>query len=159
MFIIQFLVDEQKNRQELNDLKLHIRRLQEADRKEKRKLADEEAIRKIKKLEESIAELRKNVIAQKQVLTKVSIHWGGVLGLSQVTSIVRERQLRLYGHVARLPAEDPDHRVLSCRDRRGWSVPRGRPHASWLRQVESYLKDAGMAGLASAWAMARRRPI
>ena len=23
--------------------------------------------------------------------------------------------------------------------------------ASWLRQVESYLKDAGMAGLASAW--------
>ena len=28
----------------------------------------------------------------------------------------------------------------------------------WLRQVESYLKDTGMAGLASAWAMARRRP-
>ena len=40
-------------------------------------------------------------------------------------------------------------------------MPRGRPHASWLRKVESYLKDAGMAGmagLASAWAMARRRP-
>ena len=34
----------------------------------------------------------------------------------------------------------------------------GRPHASWLRQVKSYLKDTGMAGLASAWAMARRRP-
>ena len=31
----------------------------------------------------------------------------------------------------------------------------GHPHASWLRQVESYLKDTGMA---SAWAMARRRP-
>ena len=27
-----------------------------------------------------------------------------------------------------------------------------------LRQVEFYLKDAGMAGLESAWAMARRRP-
>ena len=25
-------------------------------------------------------------------------------------------------------------------------------------QTESYLKDMGMAGLASAWAMARRRP-
>ena len=37
-------------------------------------------------------------------------------GLRQVTFIVRERQLRLYGHVARLPAEDPAHRVLSCRD-------------------------------------------
>ena len=37
-------------------------------------------------------------------------------------------------------------------------MPQGRPHASWLRQVESYLKDTGMAGLASAWAMARRKP-
>ena len=36
-------------------------------------------------------------------------------------------------------------------------MTRGRPHASWVRQ-ESYLKGAGMAGLASAWAMARRRP-
>ena len=56
----------------------------------------------------------------------------------------------------------------------------GRPHASWLRQVESYLKDTwhggpgvclgdgqteayvknmGMTGLASAWAKARRRPF
>ena len=37
-------------------------------------------------------------------------------------------------------------------------MPRGRSHTPWLRKVESYLKDAGMAGLASAWAMARRRP-
>ena len=36
-------------------------------------------------------------------------------------------------------------------------MPRVRPQASWLRQVEAYLKDTGMAGLASAWAMARRR--
>ena len=68
------------------------------------------------------------------------------------------RQLRLYGHVARLPAEDPAHRILSCRDPRGWTMPSGRPHASWLRQVESYIKDTGMTGLASARAMARRRP-
>ena len=31
-----------------------------------------------------------------------------------------------------------------------------RPQASWLRQVKCYLKDLGMAGLASTWAMARR---
>ena len=37
-------------------------------------------------------------------------------------------------------------------------MPRGRPHASCVRKVESYLKVAGMAGLASAWAMARQRP-
>ena len=77
-------------------------------------------------------------------------------GLRQVTCIVRERQLRLYGHVVRLPAEDPAHRILSCRDPRGWTMPRGRPQASWLRQVEAYLKDTGMAGLAYGWAMARR---
>ena len=29
-------------------------------------------------------------------------------------------------------------------------MPWWRPHASWLRQVESYLKDTGMTGLASA---------
>ena len=36
-------------------------------------------------------------------------------------------------------------------------MPRGRSQGSWLRQVESCLKDTGMMGLASAWAMARRR--
>ena len=36
---------------------------------------------------------------------------------------------------------------------------RGGAHRLWwLRQVESYLRDMGMAGLASAWAIARRRP-
>ena len=29
---------------------------------------------------------------------------------------------------------------------------------TWLRQAESYLKDTGVAVLASAWAMARWRP-
>ena len=56
-------------------------------------------------------------------------------------------------------SEDPAHRILSCQDPRDWTMPRGRPQALWLRQVESYLKDTGMAGLASAWAMVRRRPI
>ena len=78
-------------------------------------------------------------------------------GLRQVTCIVRERQLRLYSHVARLPSEDPAHPILFWRDPRGWSMPSGRPHASWLRKMESYVEDAAMAGLASAWAMARRR--
>ena len=67
--------------------------------------------------------------------------------------------LRLYGHVARLPAEDPAHHILSFRYPSGWTMPRWRPQASCLRQVEAYLKDMGMTGLASAWAMARRRPI
>ena len=40
----------------------------------------------------------------------------------------------------------------------GWTMPRARPHASWLRQVDSCLKNAGVTGLASAWATVRRRP-
>ena len=34
----------------------------------------------------------------------------------------------------------------------------GCPKASWLRLVESYLRDMVTAGLAFAWAMARRKP-
>ena len=37
-------------------------------------------------------------------------------------------------------------------------MPRGSPQASWLCHVESYIRDTGLAGLASAWAMARRKP-
>ena len=37
-------------------------------------------------------------------------------------------------------------------------MPRGRPQASLFRQVETYMRDMGMAVLASAWTMARRRP-
>ena len=44
-------------------------------------------------------------------------------------------QLRLYGHVARLCAEDPAHRIISRLDPSGWTISRRRPHASWLRQV------------------------
>ena len=58
---------EKKARQEVEELKFHIRKMQEAERKERRKLADEDAIRKIKKLEETIADLQKNLAAQKQV--------------------------------------------------------------------------------------------
>ena len=35
----------------------------------------------------------------------------------------------------------------------------GRPYASCLPQVESFLRNTVMTGLASAWAMATRRPI
>ena len=35
-----------------------------------------------------------------------------------VTCIVREHQLRLYGHVARFPDADPAHQILSSRESR-----------------------------------------
>lgn len=58
---------EKKARQEVDELKIHIKKLQEAERRERRKLADEDAMRKIKKMEETIAELQKNLANQKQV--------------------------------------------------------------------------------------------
>jgi len=73
-----------------------------------------------------------------------------------VTCIVRENQLRLYGHVARFPDADPAHKILSAREPREWRRPMGRPRASWLQQVDHHLKEREM-GQASAGGMARRR--
>ena len=42
-----------------------------------------------------------------------------------VTCIVRERQLRLYGHVARFPDADPSQQILSVRESREWRRPMG----------------------------------
>ena len=75
-----------------------------------------------------------------------------------VTCIVRECQLRLYGHVARFPDADPAHQILSARESREWRRPMGRPRASWFQQVDRHLKKMGM-GQASAWGIARRRPL
>uniref|UniRef100_A0A8C4R3X8 Uncharacterized protein n=1 Tax=Eptatretus burgeri TaxID=7764 RepID=A0A8C4R3X8_EPTBU len=62
-----------------------------------------------------------------------------------VTCIVRERHLRLYGHVARFPDADPAHQILSARESPEWRRPMGRPRASWLQQVDRHLKEMGMA--------------
>ncbi len=48
-------------------------------------------------------------------------------GSRSVTSMVHERQLRLYWHVASLPDVDPAHKVLSVRDNPEWRRARGRP--------------------------------
>ena len=75
-----------------------------------------------------------------------------------VTCIVDERQLRLYGHVARFPDADSAHQILSAREPHEWRRPMGQPCASWLQQVDQHLKEMGM-GQASAWGMARWRPL
>ena len=54
-----------------------------------------------------------------------------------ITSIVHQRQLQLYGHVARYPEADPTSQVVSERDNPEWRRPMGRPQISWLRQVDA----------------------
>ncbi len=75
-----------------------------------------------------------------------------------VSCIVYERQLWLYGYVACFPDADPAHQILSAREPREWRRPMGRPRASWLQHVDQHLKEMGM-GQASAWGMARQRPL
>ena len=77
---------------------------------------------------------------------------------SFATCIVREHQLRLHGHVACFPDADPAHQILSAREPHKWRRPMGRPRASWLQYVYQHLKEMEM-GQASAWGMARRRPL
>ena len=82
-----------------------------------------------------------------------------ILGL---TVTIPERQLRLYmgmwrDSLQRIPPIG--FFLFEIRVTGPHTGPSGRPQVSLLRKVESYLKDTGMAGLASAWAMARRSPL
>ena len=88
----------------------------------------------------------------------VSNEW--LLGESRmrpITCMIRERQMRLYGHVARFPAGDPAGRILSAREPAGRTRPVGRPHDTWLRQMDRHFAGVGM-GRVAAWRMAIRRP-
>ena len=51
-------------------------------------------------------------------------------GMSRVTCLIWERQLRFYGHVVRFPMDDPAHRILNAKypveGNRGGGVPNRR---------------------------------
>ena len=66
-----------------------------------------------------------------------------------VTCVIRERQMRLHGHVARFPVDDPARRILSAGEPSGWIRPRGRPCDTWLRQVDRYFAEMGMGRVAA----------
>ena len=78
-------------------------------------------------------------------------------GMGRVSCLIRERQLRFYGHVVRFPEEDPAYRILLARDPLGWGRPTGRPRASWLRQLGVHMEGWAM-GPAQARTIARRKP-
>ena len=58
---------EKRARQEIDELKEHVKTMKENEKKEKRKLADGDALKKIKKYEEQIADLRKELAHHKTV--------------------------------------------------------------------------------------------
>ena len=68
------------------------------------------------------------------------VQWPDAQGGWAATShlhIVRRRQLRLYGHIVRLSTEDSPmgYMIVTFRV---WTIPSGRPYASWSRQVEAW---------------------
>ncbi|KAL4223063.1 E3 ubiquitin-protein ligase BRE1A [Mactra antiquata] len=63
---VQLMACEKRLNKEIDDLRQHIKKMQETERKERKKLAEEDALRKIKKLEDNITELQKNLATQKQ---------------------------------------------------------------------------------------------
>ncbi len=78
--------------------------------------------------------------------------------MRHVTCIVRQRQLRLYVHVARLSEVDPAHRDVSVRDNPEWRRPRGRPRNSWVEQVDRSCRKVLGLGRGPVWRLARRDP-
>lgn len=65
----QLMAAERKARLEIDDLKQQLKKMQtnsEIKREERKKLADDEAVRKIRALEDSVHQLQKQVAAQKQ---------------------------------------------------------------------------------------------
>lgn len=62
---VQLMAAEKKVRAELEDMKAQIKKMQETKREDRKKLADEDVLRKMKQLEEKNCELQKQVTAQK----------------------------------------------------------------------------------------------
>ena len=74
-------------------------------------------------------------------------------GMTNISRLVLERQLSMFGHVARLPEGDPVHRIIACVDPTGWTRKRGRPLHTWLRQIAQYFMRA-RADRSLAWSLA-----
>ncbi|OQR70654.1 E3 ubiquitin-protein ligase Bre1-like [Tropilaelaps mercedesae] len=63
---VALLAAEKRALADVDQIKEQIRKLIEAERKERRKLADEEALRKIRTLEEQVSQLKQSIASQKQ---------------------------------------------------------------------------------------------
>ncbi|XP_015684080.1 E3 ubiquitin-protein ligase BRE1B [Protobothrops mucrosquamatus] len=63
---VQLMAAEKKTKAEVEELRVRIRELEEKEKKESKKMADEEALRKIKMAEEQIEHLQKKLAATKQ---------------------------------------------------------------------------------------------
>ncbi|KAJ7428320.1 E3 ubiquitin-protein ligase BRE1B-like [Pitangus sulphuratus] len=64
---VQLMAAERKSKAELEELRARWRELEERERRESKKLADEEALRRLRHSEEQIEHLQRRLAATKQV--------------------------------------------------------------------------------------------
>ena len=80
-------------------------------------------------------------------------------GQPEISSSIRSRRLRQFGHIARgNPRADHTRALQACMNGppRGWKRPVGRPRHTWLRTVEDDLRPLNL-GPFSAWKTAQNR--
>ena len=65
-------------------------------------------------------------------------------GMRPITCLIRARQLRLFGHVARFPVSDPAYQVLFTEDPEDWRRPVARPYTTWSQQFGRYFSEMGI---------------
>jgi E3 ubiquitin-protein ligase BRE1 len=58
--------NEKKAKIEVEELKQQLKKFQDSERRDRRKLADEDAMRKLAKYEDMVSQMQKNLSAQKQ---------------------------------------------------------------------------------------------
>lgn len=78
---VQMLAHEKRMRSEIEDLRMNLKKIQDSKRDDRKKLADEDAMRKIKQLEEQKYELQKQVqVANQKPMDSGGWQAGGSVG-------------------------------------------------------------------------------
>ncbi|KAF6019457.1 Bre1 [Bugula neritina] len=86
---VQLMTAEKKARQEIDELKEHIKSMKESEKKEKRKLADGDALKKIKKYEEQMCELKKELAHHKTNISSAVTFFNQKIWYRQVLDLSR----------------------------------------------------------------------
>ncbi|XP_050041504.1 E3 ubiquitin-protein ligase Bre1 isoform X1 [Dermacentor andersoni] len=92
---VQLMAAEKKARAEAEEHRQQLKKLVEHERKERRKLADEDAMKKIRALEETVNNLHKGLAAQKQEHTQEEALLSEMEVTGQAFEDMQEQNLRL----------------------------------------------------------------
>ena len=76
------------------------------------------------------------------------------------SSLLRQRRLRWFGHLHRMPSSLPVRRVFDFNTNiHGWKRPRGRPKTRWADSIKHDLHSAGLDTINAAQMVYDRPPV